>query len=289
MFFVLPFYKLPIKHKDRAMKTTWIACACLLLFTNTGHAAGERVPVGARALGMGGTSVTQCDLWSLANNQAGTAWLKGGSAGLAFENHFMLRDLMREQLGIAFSTRAGTFGLSGSRFGNDLYNEIKTGISYARKFGKHLGVGIQLNYQRIHLGDDYGNKNLVSCEIGVLYQAGNDLGVGIHLVNPVPVTILENPPEVLPSALCAGLSYRFSDEFRATLEVEKGLVRKMFFRAGAEYHFAKPAYARVGMSTDPLACSFGFGLISGRLAIDVASGYHLVLGFSPSASVSYSF
>lgn len=271
------------------MKTNFSFSILFFLTTINGYTAGERIPAGGRSLAMGGASVTLCDLWSLGNNQAGAAWLKGGSAGMGFENRFLLKDLMYEQLGVAVSWKAGTFGLFMSRFGNNLYNEMKAGLSYARKFGKSFAAGVQIDYLRIHITDDYGNRNLVSCEIGLMYHAGRNLVIGVQVLNPVPVKITEHPSELLPSTMCAGLSYEFSDAFLATVEVEKDLVNTPTFRAGAEYHFAKPMYARIGLSTNPVSFSFGFGLKYGKLTIDMASGYHQALGFSPAGSIAYSF
>ena len=271
------------------MKTTF-SCGILLLLTILkGYSAGERIPAGGRSLAMGGTSVSQCDLWSLSNNQAGAAWLKGGGAGLGSENRFLLADLTFEQLGLAVAWKAGTFGLFISRLGNNQYNELKAGLSYARKFGKHFSAGVQLDYLRIHIMDDYGNKSLVSCEIGLQYHADRHLIIGVQLVNPVPIKITEYPSELLPSTLCAGLSYLFSDAFLVNIEVEKDLLNKPLYRFGTEYHFAKPMYARIGLSANPMAFSFGFGLEFGKLTIDIASGYHQALGFSPAGSIIYSF
>ena len=168
------------------MKTMFIICLLDLLTIQGGFSAGERTPAGGRSLAMGGTSVAVSDFWSLSNNQAGTAWLKGIHAGLSFENRFLLKDLMYEQIGFALPSKAGTFGLFVNRFGNTQYSELKAGFGYARKFGKHFSAGVQLDYLRIHIGD-YGNKNLVSCEIGLMYQADQRMNIGVQLLNPVQI------------------------------------------------------------------------------------------------------
>ena len=176
-----------------------------------------------------------------------------------------------------------------TRFGDNQYSELKAGLSFARKIGNHFSAGVQLDYLRIQIADDYGNKNLLSCEIGLMYLADNHLTIGIQMLNPVPVRITEHPPELLPATICLGLSYRFSDEFITNLEAEKDLENPLIIRAGAEYHFARPAYARIGISTSPMSFTFGCGLEFGKLKLDMASGYHQALGFSPSGSVTYSF
>jgi len=271
------------------MKTILAGCLVVLAMGHRSFSAGERIPAGSRSLAMGGASVALCDIWSLDNNQAGAAWLKGTTAGMGFENHFLLKELMYEQAALAIAMKAGIFGFVVHRFGNSQYSELKAGLSFARKFGKYFSAAVQLDYLRVRIRDQYGNKNLISCEIGLMYQADRHLNFGFQLVNPVPVRITEHPAERLPTYICIGLSYRFSGEFLATGEVEKDLDHPLTYRTGLEYHFAAPAFARIGFSTGPVSFTFGFGLVFGRFQIDMASEYHQALGFSPSGSVTYSF
>ena len=271
------------------MKKMIFICLLALFAPHEGIAAGERTPAGGRALAMGGTSVTMRDFWSICNNQAGAAWIKQTSAGLSFENRFLLGELMYEQLGFALPMKPGTFSLMANRFGNSHYSEMKAGLSYARKLGKHFSVGVQLDYLHIHVAEDYGNKTLASCEIGLLYNGDKHLSIGVQLLNPVPVKIILHPPEQLPSLICIGLAYQFSDEFLVSVETEKDLQNPLAFRTGAEYRFAAPACARIGISTCPVTFTFGVGLEFGKLKFDMASGYHQALGFSPSGSLTYSF
>jgi hypothetical protein len=270
------------------MKTGALVSMLLLFLFVEGFALGERTPAGCRSSSMGGASVALSDLWSTSNNQAGTAWLQGISAGLYVENRFLLKELMFQQIGIALSMKAGTFGLMVNRFGNNSYNELKAGLSYARKFGTHFSVGVQMNYLRIYVMDDYGTKNLFSCEIGLMYKTDQHLTIGVQLLNPIPVKITTQPAEQLPVVICVGLSYQFSDAFMATIEAEKGLEHKLQFRAGAEYRFTKCFYSRLGIATAPMSFSFGFGLAFGKIKVDMASEYHQELGFSPSVSFVYS-
>jgi hypothetical protein len=286
---VLPFSFFPIKHINGNMRNLNSIGLLFLFLHQSLIFAGERTTAGGRSLAMGGAAVAVNDFWSLGNNQAGAAWLKGICVGAGFENRFLLKELMVEQLGLAIPLKAGTFGLIVNRFGNAQFSELKAGLSYSRKFNSHFSVGVQLDYLRIHIADGYGNKNLVSCEIGLMYLADKHLGIGVQLLNPVPVKITGRPLELLPSIICLGLSYRFSDEFLTTFETEKDLTNPLIVRAGAEYHFVKPACVRIGISTSPVSFTFGFGLEFGRIKLDMASGYHQALGFSPSGSIIYSF
>jgi len=85
------------------------------------------------------------------------------------------------------------------------------------------------------------------------------------------------------------MSYTFSPAFLAVIEAEKDMNSKLIIKAGAEYHFARSFFARLGISTNPTLFTFGFGLEFGRFTLDFSSGYHPVLGFTPSGSLIFSF
>ena len=248
---------------------------------------GDFMTAGGRAAGMGNSSVAFSDFWSLHNNPAGTAWLRGFGAGVYCENRFLLKELTCAQLGVVYGSAAGTFGLDLNYSGTALFNEIKTGLSYARRFGKYFSAGVKLDYYRISSSGEYGSKNLFSCEVGLLFRAERHISVGVHILNPVPVTITANPRELLPVVIRLGGIYAFTEEILVTVEVEKDLDHKPVFRAGAEFHFIKMMSARIGMATNPTLFSFGIGLEFSQWRFDLASGYHMVLGFSPGASLIY--
>jgi hypothetical protein len=264
----------------------------LLLFPATIIKAipgGDWVPAGGRAAAMGGTSVAHNDFWSLANNQAGTAWIKNLCAGMGFENHFLSTDFMYQKLGLIIPSGAGTFGVVAERAGNEQYIEFKAALSYARRFGKHFSVGVALNYIRIHIAADYGSRSLLTCGIGMMFLADKHLTIGVHLDNPVPIKITDAPTDQLPPLIRLGLSYMFSGVFLTSLEIEKDQEHPVVIKTGAEYRITKVVFVRIGVSTSPMIFSFGCGLEFGRLLFDMASGYHQDLGFSPSGSIIYTF
>jgi hypothetical protein len=271
------------------MKSFILICCLSVSLNPEIWASGERIPAGGKAAGMCGTAVASCDFWSLRNNQAGLAWLKSVTAGLAYENRFLLADISMQDVGAAIPFRFGTVGISIARNGNNLYNELHGGIAYARKFGKAFSMGVQFDYGRLHLAGDYGSKSYISCQIGMIYRPDRQFTLGVHILNPVPVKIIDQPGEYLPAGITLGLAWELSDAFLTTIEIEKDLLNLPVFRGGAEYHFSKPLYARIGLSTNPVSFSFGFGIETGRFAFDFASGYHPLLGFSPSGSLVYSF
>ena len=238
---------------------------------------------------MGNTSVAFFDCWSGFNNQAGLGWCQRFSAGAYYENRFLLKELSLKAIGVVLPVKKGAFGLSFSHFGFSLYNEIKTGLAFGMRFGDAFAAGIQLDYLRFHVGDDYGTKNLFTFEIGVQYRAKEKLCLGVHIFNPIPFKLTDDPVERLPSVIRLGIAWQTSRNFITSAEVEKDLVNKPIIKAGIEYHFVEPLYIRIGFLTNPAQFTFGFGLEFGKLSFDIASSYHMVLGFSPQGSIVYLF
>src|SRR5256885_5366971 len=95
----------------------------ILFFCTSFHLlAADNYPVGARSAGVANASVTCSDLWSAFHNQAGLALLKKISAGVYFENKFLLPDLSLKSFAIAVpSSKLGSFALSATMFGGSLY------------------------------------------------------------------------------------------------------------------------------------------------------------------------
>lgn len=270
------------------MKIQGVIFLFMLFIAMEGYSSGELHIAGARAIAMGGSSVTIGDIWSLYNNPSGTAFLDGLTAGITFRNLYLVKEASNVQFGLALPMKAGSFGIIVSRFGSSDYNEIRAGLSFAKKFGKHFSAGVLLDYYRFNLQEHYGSKNLISFEVGMLFRANRNISVGFHLVNPVPVKTLNQPEEWLPTIVRIGISYEFSAAFLVCLEAEKELSDRPVIRVGAEYRLAKCAFVRIGMATTPMLFSFGFGLKLSGFILDFATDYHSVLGFSPVGTLIWS-
>mgnify|MGYP002640723899 FL=1 len=268
----------------------WISMGLIVLsqvFTVPGS-GGEFIPDG-RAVAMGRASVALPGVWSVFNNQAGFVWEQGWQVGLFVENRFLMKELSFEALSLSWSGRPGAFGLALSYQGFQLYNEFKAGIAYARKFGKRFSTGVQLNYLKIQIAEGYGSRGVISSEIGLMYKPDHSWTIGIQICNPIPVKISETPDERLPMVFRLGAGYNISGKVLILLEGEKDLEHPLVVKTGAEIHLARSVSARIGVLSDPFMVTGGFGLSLGRLAVDIATGYHMTLGFSPAISVGYSF
>ena len=268
---------------------TLLLTALLLALPVALLAGGDNNPIGGRSAGMAHASVTLSDLWSVHHNQAGLAFVEKPEAGLFSESRFLVPGVGLRGLVAAIPTSSGTFGVTLSQFGFSSYNESKVGLAFARKFGENLSFGLQLDYLRTHIAENYGNRNMLSVELGVLAKLSDDLTFGAHVYNPNRAKISDFNDERTPAIMRMGFNYRFSEKVIIAIETEKDIDFKPVFKAGIEYHITKPLYLRTGIASNPFLNSYGFGLELKQFKFDFATSYHATLGYTPHLSISYAF
>jgi len=272
----------------------------ILLTAGNLWCANTNQPIGGRSAGMGNASVTLNDFWSVHNNQAGLAGINVVAVGLYYENRFLIQELSFKAAAFVLPTKSGTFGINFNSFGYVNYNEMKVGLAYGKKFGKIFSAGVQLDYLRTHIAEDYGNKDAFTFEIGIRTELTKQLTIAAHVFNPIRVKIQSETDDRVPAILKLGISYSLSDKLLLALETEKDSDFKPLIRGGFEYKIVDMATVRIGYSTLPSTSgsdafsiasvySFGFGLNLRKFVIDLSSSWHQTLGWSPMVSFIYNF
>lgn len=265
----------------------------LFLFTTiivtTANAGNEDYPIGARSAGMGNASVSLGDLWSAHHNQAGLAFVHDVSAGVSYENRFLLKEISVRGGAVALPIKAGTFGLCITNFGYSQYSENKYSLSFAKAFGEKLSAGIAMDYLSTKIAEGYGNRGALAAEAGIIAKPLKGFTIGVHVFNPTRAKISAYDDERLPTIIRLGGDYMFSDKVRLAVEAQKDIKYKAEFKAGLEYLPVKELYLRIGVSTNPTLSTFGFGLNLKNFKIDFAASYHQTLGISPQLGLSYTF
>src|SRR5437899_1184704 len=119
------------------MKRIYLAIMISITFFKA-QAGNEDFPVGARSAAMANASVSLSDVWSAQHNQAGLGFVRDVSAGVYYENRFLLKELSIKGAVVALPVKGGTFGLCITNFGYSLYNENKYSLSFSKAFGDKL-------------------------------------------------------------------------------------------------------------------------------------------------------
>ncbi len=258
-----------------------------ILFINHFSYAQYQFESGARQSGMSGSGIVISDIWSSYHNQAGLSDLKGFSAGLFYSNMFNMPDLKETSFAVAMPVdKYGSAGLNYSYSGNPALNFSKFGFAYAKRLGKRITAGIQIDYLRL-AQLNYGNDGTAVGEIGFIAEPIKNLYLGAHVFNPWRAK-LNGTEDYISSVLRIGAGYNFSEKVLVTAETEKDIDKPIVFRAGTEYHMVAGLYLRGGVALNPVKYSFGLGYNYKGITADVAYISHQILGYYFQFGLGYS-
>ncbi len=246
------------------------------------------IPLGARAFGMAGATVTVSDNWAALSNPAGLGGIDKTlfSAGYFNRYHIGLRDF-----GTAYATLSGKMGKSGGwglvavRFGADLYSQQRLGLSYGLRY-EGIALGISASYLQI-AQKDLPSIGAAVMDFGSIVRLTQTVYMGAFVSNFTQAKLAPFEDERLPTLIRMGVSYRPNDKLMLNLDTEKDIEKQAFVRAGLEYRLSKHLFARTGVINLPSSGYFGVGFESKRFVFGYAFGTHPQLGMSHQFSASF--
>ena len=257
----------------------------------TALAGNENFLPGARTSGMGYCGLTLVDIWGAQHNQANLGFIQQYHAGAYYENRFGLKETGYKN--VAFILPVGKtngFSVVANQYGYKQYTESKYGLGYGKKLTEGFGLGLQINYNSLRLGDIYGKKQTLTAEFGIRAKLLDKLTFAAHIYN-VSRTMLNQSltKEYIPTCIRTGIEYSLSNTAKILFENESTINYKTNFRIGAEYTLKQKMFFRTGFNAYPFSAAFGFGYKYKSLQFDASANYHQILGFSPNLSLQFSF
>ncbi len=262
------------------MKTSILLSALFIVSFNQLWAQSLRYSKAQPYISLSAYSVQQNDALSFTGNQAALAASKHAGIGVFGERRFMLKETSVYTLGAAVPTRLGNLGIQVNYAGFKNFRENKIGLAYARKLGKSVDVGVQFNYYSYSV-PAYQKASAINFEIGAMFHLTKKLNAGIHVYNPVGGKLGKTGEEKLASAYKIGLGYDASEKFFISSEIIKQEDKAVNIMAGLQYQFAKQFFAKAGFVSESGSGYAGAGVGLKNFRLDISSGYHPQLGFSP--------
>ena len=263
----------------------------LLLLSSVLSLKAQVENVGARTNGMGNVVTAVPDFWSVDNNVAMMPFYGKMSAGLYYDNRFLLKETSTAALGFVFplKNKSDAFGAVLKHYGSANYGKMKCGISYAKSFANVFSFGLQFDYLLDYFGDIYGKRSGFTFEIGMYGQITKNFAIGFHAYNPARLKMItyNDITEYIPTVLRLGASYTFKQKCIVALDVVKNLDTKIQCHTGFEYKFADYLIIRGGLRFPDFSFHAGLGTAFKGLALDFASSFHPSLGYSPQLSLKY--
>lgn len=249
--------------------------------------AQSDVPMGARAAALGNASVTLPDLWALHNNVAGMASLTEAKVGVYAENRFGIRAFTTVALlGVYPTAKYGVYGISLSRFGDELYNRQHIGVGASHKLGQ-FSLGAKADIWQVAV-QGYGSRKTVTLSVGGQAEIVPGLYFGAHAYNLNQAKLADFEEERLPTIMKAGIGYAPYRKLLLIAETEKNIDHDATFKAGIEYQlFPDKVILRSGFNSLVNTLSFGAGFQARQLQAGYAFGSTTQLGNSHYLSLSY--
>jgi len=245
------------------------------------------VPSGGMSMSMANASVCNNDVWAFHNNPGALGDIESLTAGVSYENRFLLKELQSQGIAIAIPLKIGVVSVGGHMYGYEQYRSYKAGLGYSMKLAEKFYAGVQLNYQGLRLSQNYGSANSMTAEAGFYGEITDDWKVGISVFNIGRSKLSEYQDDRFSTIMRIGSSYTFSDKVLLSGEFEKDLDNPMRFKTGLEYQVINNFFVRGGLATTPIELTFGFGYKFKKIHLDLGSAYHQVLGWSPHFSLVY--
>lgn len=262
---------------------------CVLLSFNQFFGQGY-YPMGGRSQSMANASNTLEDIWAFHHNPAALTGLKKIEIGISYENRFLLKEMQSQGIAFAVPLKRGVISGGGQRFGYRNFLSYKAGVGYSLKLSELLSAGVQLNYLGVRLPENYGSKNTVTAELGLLAKITEKWNIGFSLFNLGRNKLSDYQEDRFSTVMRLGSSYSISKKVQLTAEAEKNVDYAMRGKFGIEYKLIDNFFLRGGFASAPIEGSFGFGYrFKELLKLDIGSSYHQILGWSPHCSFSYQF
>ncbi|MFT5859398.1 MAG: hypothetical protein ACI865_001499 [Flavobacteriaceae bacterium] len=250
------------------------------VFTLTSFGQGW-VPMGARSMSMANASTTLNDVWGFHHNPAALADIETVTAGVSYENRFLLRELQSQGFAVAIPLSVGVLSVGGQTYGYSQYRSYKGGLGYSMQLAEKLYAGVQLNYLGLQLPDNYGSKSSLSAEAGIYAKFTDNWKIGFSVYNMGRAKLADFEDDRFSTVMRIGTAYTFSEKVIVAVDLEKNLDYPLRFKMGVEYEVVDNFFLRGGMATNPVELTFGFGYKLRQIQLGIGSAYHQTLGWSP--------
>ena len=243
-----------------------------------------RLPAGAGEAGMGSVCIIRSGFWPSFQNQALLADFKSLAAGVNYESRFNISELGTRTAGVIIPAGKTSLGVVYSYFGYSQFRRETAGLACGLRLSEKISAGIQVDYFSEKAAGEYGKRNTITCEAGLLLKPNERIIIGIHVFNPVPNSLRRS---FLPSSLRAGAGIMLSEVLFAGAEMEMSSGENLILRNGFEYEAAKNLCLRGGFCSKNTSFSFGLGYSLRSIKLDLGFATHEKLGISSSVSMVF--
>jgi len=268
------------------MKRLILLVICGFIF-HKAAGTGYPFPAGSGAVGMGNTSVTRADLWSVVNNISGLANLPSSACGIYYANYFGIQALNKYNAAIAVPFRGLWTGINISRYGEENYNESFFGLGLAHKI-RNVSLGLKAALFQLQITEEKTIHRLLF-SFGGQAELSKELSFGAYIHNINQAKIRKDLEERLPTIMKLGILWKPSSKMQLSVETEKEIRYSMNWKAGMEYAPVKGFRIWTGINSFPSRVFFGAGIRKYNFEIAYATGTMSAAGSTHHLTLNYYF
>lgn len=236
----------------------------------------------------GYAAVADESVWSPFQNPAGLAYIAPVEAGVFYQNKFVLNEMATKGGQAALATKPVNVGVALSHYGYSKYSEMLLGASFARSFSDKWALGMQFNYYSVMLSPEEGSRGTLLVQIGLMAKPVENLTIGFQAFNPVQSKISNlSLDKHAPSIYSLGGSYRFGEQFRWSVQLDKEVRSDLLGSTMLTYEVLDQLTVRAGGYVAPFVPLLGAGTRWQNFELNVNTEIHPTLGVSWAAALSY--
>ncbi|HLP06511.1 MAG TPA: hypothetical protein VK152_13895 [Paludibacter sp.] len=236
-------------------------------------------------------SVADTHSWSSFHNPAMLGYSTASELGMEVDNRFLIPELSTQSFQYGFASRAVNAGVSFSRFGYSLYNEMLAGFCLARNFSDKFSMGVGFNYYTAYYHSTHSYRGTFFPQIGLSVRFSPAFSLGFNTFNPFQTNIDQAYVlKRIPSVYSLGTEYQFSPELAWHTQIDKEISGGYRFATGFGYRMLESLSVNVGgYASQYLVPCLGFGVDAGALTLTLNCELHPLLGLNTMGGVKYRF
>lgn len=241
--------------------------------------------VGARANGLGHTTVALPDAFAIFSNPACLTGLQNDAIGLSVDHRYNVEGLNTLAMAYTRVQQNARIGFGASRYGDDLLSHTRAEMAFAYKI-RMVSLGGGLSYQQFGISE-LGTAKNVMFQLGGMAEITPKITYAASVYNVTRARLIND--YYYPVCMRMGLRYEPSKQVILLGEIEKISQQEANCKVALEYLPYDFLCFRTGINTFPSQGFVGLGLKWRGSELDYSCSFHSRLGFVHYVGIVFGF
>jgi hypothetical protein len=173
-------------------------------------------------------------------------------------------------------------GLAVTRFGNDVFNELRVSAGYGRRLSDHWNIGILFSYEHTKIKGFTGSAGLYSAAGLQYFGKGFSAGLFAH----TSFSDKQSQPKLFQQ-IGIGFAKEWSGQFYSDLQMFIQPGNKQTVNASLQYRIWEGWLIALRAETNPLRYGIETGMGWRKWHLLFSGNWHPALGWSPGIAISF--